>query len=149
MSVSSTKIREALLDGEVDQATRLLGRPYAVKGLVVHGDKKGRSLGYPTANLWIPEKYKLIPADGSYATKVNIEGKMYGSMTNIGIRPTIDGAVHKIETNIFNFDGQLYGKNLKLQFIMRLRDEMRFSGVHELKTQLARDKIETIKILNI
>lgn len=147
VGVSSTKIRNFLNDGNVREAANLLGRAYNIHGLVVHGDKKGTQIGFPTANVWVPEGYKLIPAFGSYATFVEYKGKAYGSMTNIGIRPTMEGKSRRIEVNIFNFDQRLYGEELTIHFVQRLRDEIRFESVEDLVDQLKQDKIQTQNIL--
>ena len=107
----------------------------------------GRTIGYPTANIEIGDKHKLIPADGVYAVHVQIEGTTYGGMLNIGYRPTVDGKKKTIEVNIFDLDADLYGKHLKLQFEARLRSEQKFSGLDALKEQLALDKTEARKRL--
>lgn len=147
VGVSSTKIRNALQSGDVRMASSLLGTSYSLKGLVVHGDKKGTGLGFPTANLWVPERYKLIPAMGSYATEILWNNETYASMTNIGHRPTVDGTKLRIETNIFNFEHRLYGEELTVYFIERLRNERKFRDVNELKDQLEIDRKRTLEIL--
>lgn len=147
VSVSSTKIREALLRGDVETAKSYLGHAYSLQGTVVEGNKMGRTIGYPTANIEIGDKHKLIPADGVYAVHVQIEGTTYGGMLNIGYRPTVDGKKKTIEVNIFDLDADLYGKHLKLQFEARLRSEQKFSGLDALKEQLALDKTEARKRL--
>jgi riboflavin kinase/FMN adenylyltransferase len=146
VGVSSTKIRKALLEGRVHDANSLLGREYSLKGQVVEGDHLGRTIGYPTANIWVPESYKLIPDEGVYATRVKWEGRMLEGMTNIGVRPTVNGSQKRIEINIFNFEEQLYGEELELYFLKKIRSEIRFDGLEMLKRQLTLDK-ETIQKL--
>jgi len=140
VGVSSTKIRKALLEGHVHGSETLLGRKYSLKGQVVEGDKLGRKLGFPTANVWVPEGYKLIPAEGVYATQIVVDGVPHIGMTNIGVRPTVNGSQKRIEVNIFNFDGDLYGEELELIFVKKLRDEIKFENLEKLKDQLALDK---------
>lgn len=147
VGVSSTKIREALKEGRVDDAANLLGRPYSLRGQVVEGDQLGRSIGFPTANIWVPEGYKLIPASGSYATEVLIGDEWQKGMTNIGVRPTINGSQRRIEVNILNFDRDIYGLDIQILFVRKLRDEQKFENMNVLKAQLERDREETIKIL--
>lgn len=138
--VSSTKIRNTLLDGRVHESCALLGRQYSLRGQVIAGDEIGRKMGFPTANIWIPESYKLIPADGVYATVVMVKGNRFTGMTNIGIRPTINGSKKRIEVNIFNFDQDVYGEELELFFVKKLRDETKFQNVEKLQQQLMLDK---------
>jgi len=114
----------------------------------VHGHKKGRSIGFPTANIKIIENYKLFPADGSYTVRVYIEEKMYGGMLNIGFRPTVDGHNHVIEVHLFNFADQIYGQSVRIEFIKALRKEMKFNSIEELKQQLEKDKINALKVLS-
>jgi riboflavin kinase/FMN adenylyltransferase len=140
VGVSSTKIRGALQEGRVHDAHSLLGRPYSLKGQVVEGDHLGRTIGFPTANIWVPEGYKLIPAGGVYATRLKWKGKLLEGMTNVGIRPTVNGSQKRIEVNVFNFDEQIYGEELELLFFKKIRDEIKFDGLEMLKQQLALDK---------
>lgn len=147
VGVSSTKIREYIMVGKVEEASALLGRSYSIKGLVVHGEKKGRSIGFPTANIWVPEGYKLIPGDGAYATRIKHEEALFVGMTNIGVRPTVDGEKRKIEVNIFDLDERLYGRELEIFFIEKLRDEKKFGSLNELSEQLKQDKTKTLEIL--
>lgn len=148
-TVSSTKIRKALVnEGDAALAKSFLGRAYPLTGMVVHGDKKGRQLGYPTANLRVENPRKVIPANGVYAVEVDYEGKNYGGMLNIGIRPTVTNSEElRIEVNIFDFDEDIYGKNLRLRFHERIRNEKKFNGLNELKSQLSEDKEHCIKVL--
>ena len=148
VGVSSTKIRTALLEGRVDESGIFLGRRYNLKGQVIEGDKIGRTLGFPTANLWIPEGYKLIPAEGVYVTEVLVSGQIHAGMTNIGIRPTVNGSQKRIEVNIFNFDKNLYNTELELIFVKKLRDEIKFENLEKLREQLTLDKTNTLKIFS-
>ena len=148
VTVSSTKIRMALQEGDVQTGTELLGRPYSIAGRVVKGEKIGRIIGYPTANIEIDSSHKLVPADGAYAVRIKYRESIYGGMLNIGYRPTVNGKARTIETNIFDFDKDIYGESIEIDFISRIRDEIRFNDVEELKNQLTQDKILAIKILN-
>ena len=148
VGVSSTKIRTALMEGDVTTGTELLGRPYSIRGRVVKGEKIGRILGFPTANLEVDSQHKLIPADGSYAVKVHHRNQELQGMLNIGFRPTVNGKTKTIEAHIFNFNEDIYGETISIDFIRRIRDEIKFTDVEELKKQLASDKSLAIKILN-
>uniref|UniRef100_UPI00404B047A bifunctional riboflavin kinase/FAD synthetase n=1 Tax=Fulvivirga sp. TaxID=1931237 RepID=UPI00404B047A len=148
VGVSSTKIRNSLLQGEVDQAKDLLGSEYSMVGRVVKGEKIGRIIGFPTANLEIEMRHKLIPADGAYAVKVVSNRTTYNGMLNIGYRPTVNGKVKSIEVHIFDFANDIYGENLKILFVKRIRAEQKFADIEALKTQLEIDKKESLKILN-
>ncbi|MEZ4834861.1 MAG: bifunctional riboflavin kinase/FAD synthetase [Caldilineaceae bacterium] len=145
--VRSFNIRRHLYEGDVVHAQRLLGRVYTVSGVVVDGDKRGRTIGVPTANLDIPSA-RILPADGVYATWAWIgrpgESKPYGSATNIGVRPTVDGTQRRVEAHLFDFpppgeSGDLYGQTLTVGFVARLRGEQRFNGLDELVAQIQRD----------
>ena len=136
--ISSPGIRGLLAEGQVGEAAKLLGRPYSVRGLVVQGDQRGRLLGFPTANLSIDLK-KILPTDGVYAVRVRVDHTMYAGVTNIGVRPTLDGTKHLTEVYVFDMQRDLYGKELEVQFIGRLREERRFAGVEALKAQIAAD----------
>ena len=151
VAVSSTKIRNLLWVGDVKAANQLLGYPYSVTGTVVMGNQIGRTLGFPTANLDIPDEFMMINNPGVYACRTVIEGKLYNAMANTGSRPTIGDRADGdfiIEVNIFDFDGDLYGKTLKVWFIERIRDEVKFSGLEALKEQLQRDREEAKKKLS-
>lgn len=141
-TVSSTAIRKALREeGDVELATELLGRHYMLNGTVVHGDKRGKLLGFPTANLRPQHPNKVVPLDGVYAVKVRFNGHFYAGMMNIGTRPTFDdGEERTLEVNIFDFDQDIYGKSLQVRFLKRIRDEMKFSGKEELIERLEKDK---------
>jgi riboflavin kinase/FMN adenylyltransferase len=136
--ISSTNIRALLEEGQVAEAAALLGRPYSARGLVMQGDKRGRLLGFPTANLGI-DPQKILPADGVYAVRVRVEDVVYGGAMNIGVRPTVDGTRHLSEVHVLDMQRDLYGKELEVQFIARLRGERRFAGVEALQAQIAAD----------
>jgi len=140
VGVSSSKIRKALEEGDVETATHFLGRPYSIVGRVVKGDKLGRVLGFPTANIDIDSRYKLVPAEGIYAVTVIHAGKQYCGMLYIGNRPTVDGSKRSIEVNIFNFEKEIYGEELKVSFEKLLRADSKFKDLEELKAQLYKDK---------
>lgn len=138
--VSSTRIRKLLGQGRVELAARLLGRPYEVCGTVVRGAGQGRVLGFPTANLRIENE--LTPAAGVYATRLEFEGRKHPAATNIGLRPTLTGgrpAAQTIESHVLDFEGDLYGKSVKLEFCLKLRDERRFESPENLASQISRD----------
>jgi riboflavin kinase/FMN adenylyltransferase len=140
VEISSTKIREALQTGDIKTATTYLGLNYTLSGKVVAGKQLGRTIGYPTANIEVEDKYKLIPADGVYAVKVKHKGELYGGMLNIGNNPTVEGKGRSVEVNIFDFNKDIYGDEATIYFIERLRDEVKFNNLEELKEQLVKDK---------
>lgn len=143
-AISSTKIRSALLEGNVRQAASMLGRNYTLLGVVVAGDRLGRTIGFPTANLLLREPLKLVPGNGVYEVEAEVMGKRYRGMCNIGVRPTVkEEGGRRIETNIFGFDEDIYGLDLRLDFVRKVRDERKFASLDELKEHLAHDK-ETI-----
>ncbi len=148
VAVSSTKIRKALLEGDVDLASKFLGRYYAITGMVVPGNKIGRQLGFPTANILPDNEYKLIPGDGIYAVRVEFENVFYDGMLSIGFRPTIGLSDRTIEVNIFNFDKDIYNNQLTIHFIYKFRDEAKFENLHELQLQLHRDYETATRILS-
>jgi riboflavin kinase/FMN adenylyltransferase len=135
--ISSTKIRQLLRDGEVEHAARLLGRVYAISGIVVKGDARGRGLGFPTAN--IAAKHAIIPADGVYAVRLHVRDRFYDGIANIGLRPTFDTRVRTIEVHVFDFDEDIYGEDISLYFISKIREEKKFSGPQELICQIQTD----------
>lgn len=143
--ISSTRIRGELAQGRIEKANRLLGDPYFVRGEVVHGNALGRTIGMPTANL-LPGKQKLLPAYGVYATRVEADGKVYGGVTNVGVKPTIGADRANVETTLLHFDGDLYGKQITVYFLEFLRPEQRFDSLEELKAQMSRDKAKAEKI---
>lgn len=164
VAVSSTKIRQALLAGDVSLAADYLGYPFSIFGRVIKGDKIGRTIGFPTANLFVEETYKLIPGDGIYAVKVEIseefeEGSVdsesglrtsdsrlrtFKGMAYIGQRPTINGMTRNIEVNIFDFNQEIYGQDIKMNFLKFLRHDVKFTGLEALTLQLHQDKEATL-----
>lgn len=146
--ISSSRIRDTLLQGDVEQAAAMLTRPYGFDARVVTGDARGRQIGFPTANLE-PREGQLIPADGVYAIRARVEGgAALGGMINIGFRPTFDGKRRSIEAHLFDFSGDLVGKTIEIEFIARVRDEQKFSGIDALVAQLKRDEAECRAILS-
>ena len=145
--VSSTGIRELLATGAVDEANKLLGRPYAVFGEVLHGKKLGRTLGFPTMNL-IPPAEKLLPAYGVYVTKTKVDGAWYEGLTNIGIRPTVDSDRKvSVETHLFGYERELYGKQVEVQFLTFLRPEKKFPDMMSLKEAMHEDFMNAKAVL--
>lgn len=147
--ISSSQIRTALTGGEVTRAHRLLGRPYRITGEVVPGDGRGRTIGIPTANLKIWTE-QLLPGTGVYVCQAKIEDEIYGAATNIGIRPTFDGStplIH-VETHLLDFDRDIYGQKIKLDFLQRLRGEQKFPNVQALVTQIHADIAQARQLLN-
>lgn len=145
VAISSTKIRNALLSGDVKTAESFLGYPFHLSGKVIKGDQIGRTIGFPTANLFIEESYKLIPSDGIYAVGVDfksgqLKNKSAKGMAYIGHRPTINGMSRNIEVNIFDFNEDIYGETIRLNFLKYLRDDQKFNSLDELKEQLAKDE---------
>ena len=148
VAVSSTRIRHALLEGKIELANTFLGYPFYITGKVVRGDQIGRQIGYPTANIVIEERYKLIPSDGIFAAKINIQGKLYKGMAYIGSRPTINGMSRNIEINIFDFNQEIYNEQVTLHFYNYVRGDIKFTGLDELKVQLAQDKVDVLELLS-
>lgn len=144
--ISSSRIRTAIAGGEVGEAASLLGRYPMLRGVVVHGDHRGRELGYPTANLDVPE-LKLIPADGIYAVRVRLGQEWYDGAASIGIRPTFGGGKRLVEIYLFDFARWIYGEELEVYFIARLRDEEKFDSIPALLDQMARDVTRAREIL--
>ena len=168
VAVSSTKIRQALLAGDVSLASDYLGYPFSIFGKVIKGDKIGRTIGFPTANIFVEETYKLIPGDGIYAVTVELESEVgspkseveapnarletqdsglrtvYRGMAYIGQRPTINGMTRNIEVNIFDFNQEIYGQDIKMNFLKFLRHDVKFTGLEALTVQLQKDKEATL-----
>ncbi len=145
--ISSTGIRELLAAGKVSEANILLGNPYRVFGEVLHGKKLGRTLGFPTMNL-IPPKEKLLPAYGVYVTKTKVDGQQFEGITNIGFRPTVDSdACVSVETHLFEYEGDLYGKQVEVQFLEFLRPERKFADVEQLKCAMREDFMKAKALL--
>jgi riboflavin kinase/FMN adenylyltransferase len=148
--VSSSAVRRVLReDGNARQAEAMLGRPYAVSGEVVEGEKRGRQIGFPTANVRPSDARKLVPRVGVYAVRVRLDGEaeVRPAMANIGRRPTFDGEGVRLEVHLLDFEGDLYGQSLRVEFARRLRDEKRFDGPGPLKEQLSRDEARCRKML--
>jgi riboflavin kinase/FMN adenylyltransferase len=144
--ISSTRIRALISAGEVTEAAGLLGRPYALRGEVVAGDKRGRSIGFPTANV-LPDAAAVIPARGVYAGFVRFDEKQYAACTNVGVAPTFGRTESRVEAHLLDFDGDLYGRVVDVSFVTRIREERRFSGVDELTEQIQRDVEEARNIM--
>ncbi|MCX2575768.1 bifunctional riboflavin kinase/FAD synthetase [Pedobacter sandarakinus] len=169
VAVSSTKIRQALLAGDVNLAADYLGYPFSIFGRVIKGDKIGRTIGFPTANIFVEETYKLIPGDGIYAVTVELEATtspavpkaessmpsvkklkpcIFRGMAYIGQRPTINGMTRNIEVNIFDFDKEIYGQDIKMNFLKFLRHDVKFTGLEALTQQLHTDKAATLSFFS-
>lgn len=146
--ISSSVIRNLLQKGDVSAAAKLLGQYYEISGSVIRGNQIGKLLGYPTANIYIDDPYKLIPSIGVYAAYVNFNNHLYQGMTNIGLRPTINAHQLTIETNIFDFDDDIYYERISIQLVERIRDEKKFDNLDVLRNQLKADKDATLRILN-
>ncbi|MCR9132837.1 MAG: bifunctional riboflavin kinase/FAD synthetase [bacterium] len=147
-TISSTVIRNEIIDhGNMNKASDLLGRPYMLNALVIHGEERGRKIGFPTANLQPEHPDKAIPKNGIYAVKVRVDEKWFSGMMNIGVRPTFDGVAKSLEVNIFNFDEMIYGKTVQIRFFDRIRDEIKFQNVDSLKEQLIHDKKVVTEVL--
>lgn len=144
--ISSTRVRALIATGEVRDAARLLGRPYVVRGEIVEGDRRGRTIGFPTANV-MPDPSVVVPAHGVYAGHVWAEGERYAACTNVGVAPTFGRHESRIEAHLLDFEGDLYGKIVDVSFVERIRPEKRFSGVDELKAQIGRDLEEARRIV--
>jgi len=136
--VSSTVIRQALLGGDVKKVTRLLGRPFVLHGRIVHGEERGKELGFPTANLTF-SRGQALPEDGVYVTKAYLGGQPHPSVTNIGKRPTFGENRRTVEVYLIGFSGEIYGEDLRIELVDRLRDEKRFASPEELKAQIGQD----------
>jgi len=144
--VSSTLIRQALVRGDMRKVERLMGRHFYLRGKVITSDKRGRVLGFPTANLDIKSQ-QALPGNGIYATIAHIDGKRFRSATNIGVRPTFGRWGKTVETHLLNYKGDLYGKDMRLEFVQKLRDEQRFPSSEELKAQIEKDIREVEAVL--
>lgn len=145
--ISSSIIKQCLVHGDVDKAKRLLNYPYTLKGIIIQGDQLGRKIGFPTANMKVPTN-KILPKRGVYLTRCSLDSQFVYGMTNIGIRPTVtDKEELRIETNLFDFDKEIYGHPLQIEFISRMRDEMKFDSLKALMEQLQMDKNNAIQQL--
>ncbi|MBX2903456.1 MAG: bifunctional riboflavin kinase/FAD synthetase [Chitinophagales bacterium] len=147
ITISSTKIRNALQEGNIKTANELLGHNYTLEGLVVKGLQNGRKIGYPTANLSIADNHKLIPRKGIYAVKVHYNNTQFGGMLNIGFNPTFGGTKLSVEVNILNFDKEIYGEKIKLELLEYVRDEKKFENAQQLISAIDNDKVNIEKIL--
>jgi riboflavin kinase/FMN adenylyltransferase len=144
--VSSTKVRAALLDGDVKGASELLGYKYLLHGVVVSGKQLGRTIGFPTANMELYEPLKMVPANGVYLVDVHVLGRDYKGICNIGNRPTVgENQSRTIETHILNFDEDIYGLEMSIEFVAKIRDERKFASMDQLKEQITKDKEFVIK----
>jgi riboflavin kinase/FMN adenylyltransferase len=148
IAVSSTKIRNALLNNDIQTAQKYLGNSYSLEGKVVKGKQLGRTIGYPTANIEVENSFKLIPQDGVYAVWVWYNKARFGGMLNIGNNPSVAGKGRSIEVNIFDFEKEIYTEMLKIEFVSKLRNEEKFNGLDALKAQLHLDKQNALAILN-
>ncbi|MCA1687096.1 MAG: bifunctional riboflavin kinase/FAD synthetase [Actinobacteria bacterium] len=145
--ISSTRIRALVAEGDAEEAARLLGRSYVLRGEVVVGDRRGRSIGFPTANV-LPDPAVVVPARGVYAGFVRVGKDVHASCTNVGVAPTFERGESRVEAYLLDFEGNLYGRVVDVSFVRRIRSEKRFSGVDELKEQIARDVEEARRITN-
>lgn len=150
INISSTRIRKALEEGNVEVANQFLGYPFFISGIVIGGKKIGRSIGYPTANIKIEDTDKLIPKIGVYAVKVIHQEHTYDGMLNVGYNPTTDSDhLIKVEVNIFDFDQEIYGDTIKVEFHHRIRNEEKFANLDQLKSALASDKLKALNLLHV
>ena len=148
ITVSSTKIRNSINQGDIKTTEKYLGRYFNLTGKVVKGDGLGKKINYPTANIFIEETYKIIPKDGVYLVETIIEDKLFNGMMNIGHRPTIGTNVKSIEVHLFNFNEDIYGKVISIKMISKIRDEKKFSSIQALKEQLVKDENYCLKLIN-
>lgn len=144
VAISSTKIRNALLEGNITLANNYLGYSYMLNGKVVKGNQLGRTIGYPTANIEIPENYKLIPKNGVYVVSVTLDNRIFQGMMNIGVKPTLGINQLSIEVHVLNFSEDIYDQKIQVHILKNLREEQKFASFEDLKNQLEKDKIETI-----
>lgn len=149
VAVSSTKIRNALVEGDIELANSFLGYNYSMNGLVVKGKQLGRTIGFPTANINVEEDYKLVPSSGVYVVKCNVGDESYFGMMNIGTNPTVENTneTQKIEVNIFNFEKEIYGEIITVSFLKRIRSEQKFTSLNLLKTQIENDKLSSLNFI--
>ena len=145
--ISSSEIRNEILKGNMSKVSMMLGYKYFIKGEVIKGDGIGKKLDFPTANIKIQNEDKILPSDGVYAGYAVISDKKFIGMINIGKRPTVEGKERRVEMNIFDYNDMLYGKEMKISFIKRIRNERKFKNLDDLSDQLRKDKLETIKII--
>ncbi len=148
IAISSTKIREAILTGEIKKCNEFLGRNFMLTGKVVYGEGLGKKMNFPTANIKIKENYKIIPKNGVYLVKTAINSNIYFGMMNIGVRPTVGGKNKSLEIHFFNFKDNIYNKTVSIEIISKIRDEEKFSSIDELKIQLKKDEEFCLRIIN-
>jgi riboflavin kinase/FMN adenylyltransferase len=148
ITVSSTKIRNSINQGDIKTTEKYLGRSFNLTGKIVKGDGLGKKINYPTANIFIEETYKIIPKDGVYLVETIIEDKLFNGMMNIGHRPTIGTNVKSIEVHLFNFNEDIYGQVISIKMISKIRDEKKFSSIEALKEQLVKDENYCLKLIN-
>ena len=148
IAISSTKIREAILTGEIQKCNEFLGRNFMLTGKVVYGEGLGKKMNFPTANIEIEENYKIIPKNGVYLIKTFMNSNIYFGMMNIGVRPTIGGKNKSLEIHFFNFKDDIYNKTISIEIMSKIRDEEKFSSIDKLKIQLKKDEEFCLKIIN-
>ena len=148
IAISSTKIREAILTGEIKKCNEFLGRNFMLTGKVVYGEGLGKKINFPTANIKIKENYKIIPKNGVYLVKTTLNSNIYFGMMNIGVRPTVGGKNKSLEIHFFNFKDNIYNKTVSIEIISKIRDEEKFSSIDELKIQLKKDEEFCLRIIN-
>ena len=148
VAISSTKIRNALLEGNIKLANQYLGYNYTINGIVIKGNQLGRTIGFPTANIEIKEDYKLIPLNGVYIVKALINNQIVFGMMNIGTKPTVGGTSQSIEVHLFDFNDDIYDKTIEISFLERIRDEQKFESIEFLKKQLSDDKLQSLKFIS-
>lgn len=149
VAVSSTKVRKALIDGDITKANKYLGHPFMITGTVIKGKGLGRQLDYPTANIMIKEDYKLIPKYGAYIVSSTLEGEDIYGMMNIGMNPTVNGEKESIEVHFFNFNEDIYNKTIQINLLHRIRNERKFESVSALKEQLKKDKESALAFIRV
>ena len=148
IAISSTKVRNSINNGDLKTTEKYLGRYFNLTGKVIKGDGLGKKIMYPTANIFIKEKYKIIPKDGVYLIKTFIKNKLYNGMMNIGHRPTIGANEKSLEVHLFNFNKDIYGEQISVDIISKIRDEKKFSSIEALKDQLVKDENHCLKLIN-
>lgn len=148
ITISSTKIRNSINQGDIKTTKKYLGRYFMMTGKVVKGDGLGKKINYPTANIFIKETYKIIPKDGVYLVETKIKDKLFNGMMNIGHRPTIGTNVKSIEVHLFNFNKDIYNQVISIKMISKIRDEIKFSSIQALKDQLVKDENYCLKLIN-
>ncbi len=148
IKISSTKIRDAILNGEIEKCNKFLDRNFILTGKVVYGDGLGKKINFPTANIEIKEPYKIIPKNGVYLVKTKINSNIYFGMMNIGVRPTVGGRNKSLEIHFFKFEDNIYNKTISIEIINKIRDEEKFSSIEKLKIQLEKDEQFCLKLIN-